>query len=91
MISLDFFNLNDMVAMSNSVSLVHSGFPKFSVLCECEKKIGSYLAGLWEGDGHVVLPSLDHQGCVKNTPCVAITASHKQLLLFKAFEHKFGG
>lgn len=68
---------------------VDSNFPKRSKLCD--KRMGSYLAGLWEGDGHGVVPSLSLEGNVKNTPCVAITASSKQLFLFQTFQQMFGG
>ena len=53
--------------------------------------IGAYLAGLWEGDGHIVLPDKDDNGSLKNTPCVAITAHEKQLPLFELFKAKYGG
>jgi hypothetical protein len=91
MIILEFFNLNDVVALRSLASFAHSRPLHGAVTKLCEKKIGSYLAGLWEGDGHVVLPSFDSNGCLKNTPCVAITADQKQWPLFKAFEQEFGG
>nr|YP_009944734.1 hypothetical protein [Ankistrodesmus falcatus]QMS48903.1 hypothetical protein [Ankistrodesmus falcatus] len=87
MVSIDVFNVDGMFALSYSVVFVNSGLSKVFD----EKKMGSYLAGLWEGDGHIVLPSLNSQGLLKNTPCVAITADRKQLPLFKVFEQKFGG
>lgn len=89
MINFDFFNWNDRVALSRGVFFVDSNFPKACKLCD--KKIAFYLAGLWEGDGHVVLPSFRLEGSVKNTPCMAITAGSKQLFLFKAFQQMFGG
>jgi hypothetical protein len=86
MFSLDVLNLNDMVFWSSSALFVNSHFPKVLL-----KGIDSYLAGLWEGDGHIVLPSFDHQGILKKTPCLCITAHSQQLPFFKVFEHKFGG
>lgn len=55
------------------------------------KQLGAYLAGLWEGDGHIVLPVYNNVGKLKNTPCFAITASVKQLPLFEIFQKTFGG
>lgn len=53
--------------------------------------IGSYLAGLWEGDGHILVPTYNGNGIITNTPCVAITGGQKQLPLIKEFQKKFGG
>lgn len=53
--------------------------------------IGSYLAGLWEGDGHILLPTFNSNGSLMNTPCIAFTAHKKQLPLFDKLKAKFGG
>jgi hypothetical protein len=45
--------------------------------------IGSYLAGLWEGDGHIVLPAYGPDGSLKNTPGIAFSAHEKQEALFQ--------
>lgn len=66
-------------------------FTNFSFQKNINQKHGSYIAGLWEADGHIICPIYDHQGILKNTPCVAITANKKQLPLFKALEQTFGG
>jgi hypothetical protein len=55
------------------------------------KNIGSYLAGLWEGDGHIVCPVFDDHGRLKNTPCLAITAGQNQLPFIEKLQAKFGG
>jgi hypothetical protein len=61
-------------------------------------KIGSYLAGLWEGDGHIVLPkqiasdqSLQASLEKKNTPCLAITFPEKDLPLVDRIAQKYKG
>nr|YP_009054683.1 hypothetical LAGLIDADG homing endonuclease [Ourococcus multisporus]AIK29171.1 hypothetical LAGLIDADG homing endonuclease [Ourococcus multisporus] len=77
---------NNTVFLSSSALFVKSNFPKV-----LSKGIDYYLAGLWEGDGYIVLPSIDIHGILKNTPCMCITANYKQLPLFKVFEHEFGG
>lgn len=53
--------------------------------------IGAYLAGLWEGDGHITLPIFNSNGNLSNTPCVAITAHNKQQPLFELLKSKYGG
>ena len=53
--------------------------------------IGSYLAGLWEGDGHIVLPSFCPSGSLNNTPGIAFTAHEKQKTLFEKLKGKYGG
>ena len=86
MFSLDVFQWNDMLVLSSSAFLFNS-----NSLTMFQKGTGSYLVGLWEGDGHIVLPSYDSKERLRNTPCVAITAHSKQLPLFKAFERQLGG
>ena len=56
-----------------------------------DSDMGAYLAGLWEGDGHIVVPIKDSNGRLMNTPCVAFTAHEKQLPLFELFKSKYGG
>jgi hypothetical protein len=53
------------------------------------KQIGSYLAGLWEGDGHITLPVF--KDGLTNTPCFAITAPMKDLPLFEKLKATYGG
>lgn len=55
--------------------------------------IGSYLAGLFEGDGHIVLSkSITVDSKVKNTsPYIAITFVNKDLPLINKLLEKFGG
>jgi LAGLIDADG endonuclease len=53
--------------------------------------IGAYLAGLLEGDGHIVLPNKDGNGRLMNTPCIAFTAHDKQQPLFEQLKTKYGG
>lgn len=63
-------------------------------------KIGSYLAGLWEGDGHIILPKqrasyqspFFHNLEKKNTPSIAITFAEKDLpLVERIAQRRFGG
>jgi hypothetical protein len=55
--------------------------------------IGSYLAGLFEGDGHIVLSkSITEDSKVLNTsPYIAITFVNKDLPLINKLLEKFGG
>lgn len=62
---------------------------KLSVLDHSD--IGAYLAGLWEGDGHIVLPTFNSNGSLTNTPCVAINAHINQEPLFLLLKSKYGG
>jgi hypothetical protein len=55
--------------------------------------IGSYLAGLFEGDGHIILSeSITVDSKVKNTsPYIAITFVNKDLPLINKLLEKYGG
>ena len=57
------------------------------------ESIGPYLAGLFEGDGHIVLSkSIIEESKVKNTsPYIAITFVNKDLPLINKLLEKFGG
>jgi LAGLIDADG endonuclease len=55
-------------------------------------KIGSYLAGLWEGDGHLILPKHNDQVRRNSTKsCLAITFFEKNLPLVQRLVNKYGG
>lgn len=56
-------------------------------------KLGSYLAGLWEGDGHIIVPkNAGGQALSSNTaPTFAITFHKKDLPLVLRLKHIIGG
>jgi hypothetical protein len=63
--------------------------------CNKAESIGPYLAGLFEGDGHITLSKSiikDDSSKVKNTsPSIAITFVNKDLPLINKLIEKFGG
>lgn len=84
--SSDVLNFDNTVALSSNIFFAESNFSKMF-----KKDIGPYIAGLWEADGHILLPSLDQKGKLKNTPCLCITSHYQQLPLLKTFKGNFGG
>lgn len=58
----------------------------------CNDRFGSYLAGLWEGDGHVWIPQTTHAPSGKRyTPHFCITFSITELPLVLALQAIIGG
>ena len=58
----------------------------------CHNRFGSYLAGLWEGDGHVWIPKTTQAPSGKRyTPYFCITFSITELPLMLALQAITGG
>lgn len=53
----------------------------------CNTDFGAYLAGLWEGDGHISMPTKKH----KHNPRWHITFHEKDYVLAQALNTKLGG
>jgi hypothetical protein len=52
---------------------------------------GSYLAGLWEGDGHIMLPKQNPGSAKKHNPVLAITFSAINEPLIQKLVESYGG
>ena len=69
------------------ISKVHFATKNFS-----NSKFGAYLAGLWEGDGHIWIPQKTHAPCGKKYVAqFCITFDAKEHPLVKALKSKLGG
>ena len=55
------------------------------------QSIGSYLAGLFEGDGHLYLPKVNDLTGKMTYPYLAITFVNKDLPLITKFKELYGG
>ena len=53
--------------------------------------MGSYLAGLWEGDGHIILPKFDANQKLVNSPNFAITFANQDLPLVEKLASLYNG
>lgn len=98
-----YLTTNSLLLYSQNFCDVASALVKLGASVEKEKSIinnsyksdpiGSYLAGLFEGEGHIVLSkSITENSKVKNTsPYIAITFVNKDLPLINKLLEKFGG
>lgn len=62
-----------------------------STKCQFNLKLGSYLAGLFEGDGHISLSKIINSEGKISYPYIAITFVNKDLPLINKFIELFGG
>lgn len=88
----DYFNyLNNLVPLMLNTPICFTD--KIYNNSNNPESIGPYLAGLFEGDGHIILSkSLKIDSKVKNTsPSIAITFVNKDLPLINKLLEKFGG
>ena len=80
----------DYITYTN-ISIAYFGIRNFSRK-KPHSKFGAYLAGLWEGDGHIWIPSTTHAPCGKKyTAQFCITFDAKEHALVKTLKHKLGG
>jgi len=86
-------NLSDSLPLYSQESDQSDEKPTKNNNSNKSESIGSYLAGLFEGDGHIVLSkSIIANSKVKNTsPSIAITFVNKDLPLINKLLEKFGG
>lgn len=83
-------NNNNNENNNNSISSI-STFEKGKIKDKDNKYIGSYLAGLFEGDGHIILSKIINTKGKISYPYIAITFVNKDLPLIKIFQERLGG
>ena len=77
------FPLGDNMTMTKTIQKQY--------FTKSDNVLASYLAGIWEGDGHIVLPRHNEQGKMTTKPCFAITFTNKDLPLVEKLVEKYGG
>jgi len=92
-IKMSYFVLvKEKTYMSNSVSGYYS--PKsedFNIASSYQDNLGSYLAGLIEGDGHIYVPSGAGAQITKNVPHIEIAFDIKDKPLFEKIQERLKG
>jgi hypothetical protein len=81
--SIDYNNYNNL-ELSSDLSNIKDNTSKF-------QSIGPYLAGLFEGDGHIILSKKINSKGKISYPYIAITFVNKDLPLVNKFIELFGG
>lgn len=76
--NLELLNYYSILFTTSSNLLMHNNL-------HSNTKMASYLAGLWEGDGHIVLSTHN------NTPCIAVTFSDNNAPLVDFLIKNYGG
>lgn len=90
-------NLNRFMTNFYSIDKIYNNLESSSDLSNIKDKntnfysIGPYLAGLFEGDGHIILSKIINSRGKISYPYIAITFVYKDLPLVKKFVELYGG